>query len=489
MDIVVKKINDVFIKVEANPSILAEISDSFTFDVPGAKFSWQVKKRLWDGKKRLFDRRGNKLPGGLALHLRAFAKKNNYTIDFTDVDIENSLSLEETYQFAKSLNIHSKGLKISFRDYQLLAFRKVIQNKRIILVSPTSSGKSAIIYCVIRYLQAQKIPKSKKIILVVPLQSLVEQMYKDFGDYSSNDPNWNVEDNCHRLYQGHAKTTDKQVIITTWHSLNDGDSLTFANTRAIIGDECHSYKSDLLTDLFGKFKNCPYKIGTTGTLQDPAAHRLILEGTFGPAYNVITVKKLTENKQVAKVNIKCLVLHHKKFRFDSYDDELRWLMANEKRNNFIKNLALSLKGNTLILVNHIDDHLLPLVEALKKSKTDQEIFVIHGGVKVEDRETIRAAIEVSAKSITIASFGVFSQGVNVQRIHNIITGSSNQSKIRVLQSLGRGLRLGSDKSELDLYDIADYFDGLNRTFRHYQERIKLYDADGHEYKEYKIRLY
>lgn len=487
MDIVVSKLNDVWIKISAEPAIIEEIGEHFTFDVPGAKFTKQFKNGFWDGKKRLLDRRGNKLPAGLAKHLAEFARLNKYTIDFGNIDVEEPMSFQETYDFVKSLDIHSKNTKIQARDYQLVAFRKAIQEKRIILLSPTSSGKSLIIYFIIRYLQTLFSGFSKKIILVVPRQSLVEQMYKDFQDYSSNDQKWNVEDNCHRIYQGHEKETDKQVIITTYHSLKDMDPLIYNSTCAIIADETHSYKSDILTELFGQFKKTPYRIGTTGTLQDAKAHRLVLEGTFGPAYNVVSVQKLTSEKKVAKTNIKCLVLHHDRDSFESYEDEISYLILHKERNRFIRNLALSLEGNTLILVNYIDDHLLPLVEDLEKYTKGREIFVVHGEVNVQEREEIRSKIEESKNSITVASAGVFSEGVNIKRIHNIILAFSLRSAIRLRQIIGRGLRLGDDKDQLTFYDVADKFEG-SKTFRQYLDRLKIYDQDGHPYKEYKIRI-
>jgi superfamily II DNA or RNA helicase len=491
MDITLHKVSESLIRVDAPRNIQAEMSDYFTFSVPGAHFHPAYKAKLWDGKKRLFNLMNCTLPYGLIPYVKKFAEDNEYSLDVNNLDLENEFSVVEAENFFKGLNPHSKGTPITPKDYQISAFRTAIQRKRTILVSPTASGKSLIIYALVRWY----VRVGMRVLLVVPSTSLVEQMYDDFRDYSNN--SWDVGGNCHRVYSGKDKNTSKPVIITTWQSVYKLNKSWFEQFDAVIGDEAHGFQATSLTTLMNKLVRAKYRVGTTGTLQDTKVHKLVLEGHFGTAVQVITTKELIDNKDVSDVKIYCLLLHYpiedcKVARKLTYQEEIEFIIHNQKRMKFIRNLALSLPGNTLILFNFVDKHGKQIYkELLKKSESRIPIFFVHGKVLTDDREAIRHNIEKLEKSITVASTGVFSQGVNIKRLHNIIFATPVKSSVRNRQSIGRGLRIGSDKNLINIYDIVDvlmYKGRKNYALEHFLARAAIYDAEKFNYKQYKIEL-
>lgn len=486
----VSKVNEAYIKIECEPSIGAELSEYFTFEVPGAKFSPQYRMRVWDGKIKLFDRRTNQLYYGLYEYVSIFAKERDYVVEFEpNVLSTTNLSLKEADEFAKSLNIHSLGKPLTIRDYQLEAFTKAIRNKRQLLLSPTASGKSAIAYLLCRYL------KGKKGLIVVPTTSLVEQLYKDFADYSSAN-GWSAADKITKLYHGQTLDLSKRICISTWQSLYKLPKAWFKDFDFVIGDEAHLFKAKSLASIMTNLENCPIRIGMTGTLDGAKTHKLVLEGLFGPVRKVVSTTELIERKQLADFKIKALILKYPdnvchSVRKHTYQEEIDFIVANESRNTFIKNLALSLNGNTLILFQYVDKHGKNLYDIIKQKCGERHCFFVHGGVDVEDREKVRDIMEKENNAIAVASYGTFSTGTNIRNLHNIIFASPTKSKIRSLQSIGRVLRLGDRKEKATLFDIVDdlrYKNHDNYTLLHYIERLKIYDEEKFEYRQYNIEI-
>ena len=203
-DIVVTIKDDVFLRVESEMGIAHELSSFFTFEVPGAKFMPAYRSRQWDGKIRLFNVFGGEVYVGLINYIIEFAKHRNYTIEYPQLGDQESLESTET--FIKGLNPHSNGNPILPYDYQINAVNWGITESRALLLSPTSSGKSFMIYALTQYYRKKL---NEKILIIVPTTSLVEQLYKDFKDYASElDPTFS-EDNVHRIYSGKEKVTDK----------------------------------------------------------------------------------------------------------------------------------------------------------------------------------------------------------------------------------------------------------------------------------------
>jgi superfamily II DNA or RNA helicase len=369
------------------------------------------------------------------------------------------------------------------RDYQYDAIVHGIENKRAILLSPTGSGKSFIIYLMARwYLENH----DKKLLLIVPTTSLVEQMYKDFSDYG-----YDVETNCHRIYSGKDKETECPLVISTWQSIYKLGPPWFQQFGCVIGDEVHGFKSKSLSSIMNKAIKAEYRFGTTGTLDGTQVHKLVLEGLFGPVHRVTTTHELQKRDTLAKLDIDIVLLKYAREHCQltdkrTYQDEIDFIVKYEKRNKFIANLAVNQTGNTLVLFNLVDKHGKVLRDLIEdRLKDGQRFFFVSGETKTSDREHIRNIVDRQKNSIILASLGTFSTGINIKNIHNIVFASPSKSQIRVLQSIGRGLRKSEDGTDTKLYDIADdlhHKSKKNFTLLHSGERIKIYTREKFPYR-------
>ena len=457
----VEKIDEVFMRVHCDDGLARDLYDFFSFTVPGAKFMPSYKNRYWDGKVRLFSIKTNKIYIGLLPYVDEFCRERGFNFEgIQDVIGEKQRATEELHQFVEELS-----LPFSPRDYQMEAFRTSVQYGRQLLLSPTASGKSLIIYLLARYY-------NKKTIIIVPTTSLVEQMAKDFIDYGYD------EDIC-KIYSGQP-VFDAPITITTWQSFAKAPKDVMQSFDVVVGDEAHLFKAQTLKGILEKMKTTAIRFGTTGTLDGSECHRLQLEGMFGPVKKVISSYQLMEEGTIAQINIQCIILRHTKMKKMSYQDEMDYLVSNEERNKFITNLVSSLKGNTLVLFQYVEKHgevLYPMLDGRVK-----DLHYVYGGTDTEDRETVRELVEKSKDSVILASYGTFSTGINIKRIDNVVFASPSKSKIRNLQSIGRGLRKTDDKDSMRLFDIADDLQCDNFTLSHLKERINTYNEENFPYE-------
>lgn len=480
-DIIINKKNEVYLEVECEPHIKYELSEYFTFEVPDAKFMPQYKKKYWDGKIRLFSPANGQLYIGLLHYLTEWAEERDYTYSYRENQFYGQVTEKDPYILPATvkeyLDYLTEGTNISPRDYQYNAVYKALKNYRKIILSPTGSGKSFMIYSLVRYFTAAQL----KTLIIVPSISLVTQLFNDFKDYG-----WNPEDYCHKIYQGEAKVSDAPVVITTWQSIYKLPKKYFDSYTAVIGDECHTFKAKSLTSIMTKLHEAKYRIGFTGTLDGTKTHRLVLEGLFGLSDRVTSTADLMNRDQLAQLKIKILALKHESCKFATYQDEMEYIVTHDKRNVFIKNLVRDLSGNTLVLFNYVEKHGEPLFEMINKNIGDtKKVFFVHGGVEASEREEIRKLAEVNDNCVIIASYGTFSTGINIKNLHNIIFASPSKSRIRNLQSIGRVLRKGDNKAQAVLYDIADDFSKgsyINYTLNHLKERIKVYNEEQFNYE-------
>ena len=505
INLIISKKDEVYAKIRCEKYIAQELSEHFTFMVPNYKFAPAYRAKKWDGKIRLFHLNTNQIYLGLLPYVEEFCKDRDYTFEYdaTRPDLEDEFSLYHTTKFIDSLNLHSSGKKISAREHQITAFCHAMQKRRTLLLSPTASGKSAIIYTLFRQFKDYQDLKG---LILVPNIGLVEQLYSDFVDYSSHN-SFDVSDNVHRVYQGKDKESSKSLIISTWQSLYTLPPEYFEKFEYVICDEAHLFKSKSLVTILTACTNAKYRVGLTGSLDGTETHRLVLEGLFGVTRKVVSTNELIEKKQLSDFNIKCLILKHsaetcktlatKKYpeelKKKAYTDEIDYLIGCKQRNKFIKNLAISMKTNTLVLFQLVDKHGIILYDLIRNTKNigNRKVFFVHGGTDVVDRESIRAIMEKEKDAIVVASFGTMSTGTNIKNLHNIIFASPSKSRVRNLQSIGRMLRQSENKVMATLYDIADdmvHKDRMNFTLNHFVERVKLYNEEKFKFKIYKIGL-
>jgi len=403
--------DNAYLRVFADESLERNICDYFTFEVPNARLTPAYRKRVWDGKIRLYNIHTKCIYAGLFDYLLEYCDQRNISVKidsripfnenkFTKEDIEN--------YFEKELKPHSSGKNLKPHEHQIEGVLKALNLRRCLLLSPTASGKSLIIYSLLRYYQ-NIISPNEKILIIVPTISLVLQMYSDFEDYSSKDKSWNVEDNCHKIHGGQEKNTDKQVVISTWQSIYKENEKYFKDYRVVIGDESHLFKAQSLTSIMTKLKDCPYRVGLTGTLDGSKTHKLVIEGLFGKVQKVITTKDLMDKKLLSPLKIKCIVLDHTNKNKEAckdlkYPQEIELIINNKERNEFIRDLTTKTKGNTLVLFQYVEKHGKILYEMIKKKETKRKVFFVFGGTEGETREQIRAITEKEARKREVILF-------------------------------------------------------------------------------------
>ena len=475
-DLIISKKNEIDLELKCEPHILHELQEDFSFDVEGASFSPAYRKKYWDGKIRLVSVAGSTMPCGLVYRLAKWCDKHNYKWEFENNKYYGLPYENDARIFQEGVELFmNKISNVKPREYQIDTVYHALKEYRKTIISPTGSGKSLMIYSIARYLKSIK----KRVLIVVPTKSLVEQMYKDFSEYG-----WDVEENCHRIYQGHSLDTDKPITISTFQSIYGLQKGWYRQFDGVIGDECHNFKAKVLQGIMKKCPDAKWRFGFSGTLDGKNVNQLILEGHFGPVFRTTSSSDLMEKGFLAQLNVNIHILKHPHRTFPTYNDEIEYLGECDERNHYICELANELKGNVLVLFTRVEGHGIPLHERMQEL-THRPTHIVHGGTDVHQRERVREVAETSHNNIIFGSYGTMSTGVNIKNLHHVVFASPSKSRIRVLQSIGRGLRKGKGKDECMLYDIADDFrkphGKSNFTLNHLAERIRFYIDESFEY--------
>lgn len=486
----VTKKNEVHLKIETSPDIEQELSDYFSFLAPNYQYapSYSGKKwdprnkryifvpRVWDGKIRLFHKGHKTLYVGLLSYLQKFAEERAYNIT-CGLPSDEEFSTYEAEQFIKSLKLPHIPTPEQFKAF-VLAVRK----RRLLFLLPTGSGKSMLIYMLARYFNV-------KTLVVVPTTTLVHQMTNDFVSYGYDITN------VHKIMQGMEKQTEAPIVISTWQSIYELPKEFFNQFKLIIGDEAHHFSADSLQTLMQKTVATPLKFGTTGTISDTKVHKLVLEGLFGPVRSLVKTRELIDRGFLADFKIKAITLAYsdatrRAMAGKPYKDEVEFIVGNQARMKFVRNLCLSLKGNTLVLFHLVDKHGKNLYNEINKVAGDRKVFFIYGGVDSQERNYIREIVETETDAIIIASYGTFSTGINIINLDNLVFATAFKSKIRTLQSIGRLLRKGA-RDNCTMIDIADDLSWRgkpNYSLKHFAKRVEIYAKEGFVYKLYKVAI-
>lgn len=472
--------------IVADKGLIQEIADQFTFFVPNHQFNPKFRNKVWDGKIRLTSVHKPLIYSGLREKIKEFCELRDYQfVDNASPEIDE-VTEADLWAFIETLNLPKKmnGRDFVVRSEQIDAVLKAINHRRVTLLSPTGSGKSLILYIITRFFNL-------KTLLIVPTIGLVSQMFEDWKEYG-----WDVENHIHMIYGGQNKNDDtKQIYISTWQSLQDMGKDYLSQFHVVLGDEVHGAKAKEFTGIMERLTDCEIRVGATGSLDGSSTNELVIQGLFGPICRVATTAELIEQGKLASFDIKALVLDYPEADRNAvkkldYAQELDYIVRNERRNQFIKNLALSLKGNTLILFQFVEKH-GEVLHKLIEAEADCPVLYVSGKVPKDEREIIRKFVNTQEKSITVASRGVFSTGTNIPNLNSIIFASPSKSRIMVLQSIGRALRKTVLKTKATLYDIADDLtrgSKMNYTLKHFIERVKLYNQEMFPYKVFKISL-
>lgn len=500
------KLNEATLRITSDDEgVMEELSDHFSFYVPGYRYMPLFRNKLWDGKHRLVNKRNGTIALGLLDKVVSFATSRQYKVElqneFFPRDRFPERHVSEIKAFIASLPITTRGKKIEPRDYQIDAVVHSIMSTRTLCLSPTGSGKSLIIYLMIRWwLKFGYINDTEKIILICPTTALVSQMQKDFMDYSSTDKDFNAAEETHVIYAGKEKMIIKApIVITTWQSaILIKSRAWFEQFGMMIIDEAHNAKGKSLTTIADQLVNARYRFGTTGTLDGAECNELIVRGSTGPIHKVTTTKDLMNMDMLAQLQIKLINLKYdpidcRAVKGLKYDEEIKYLIFHQQRCNFISKLAVNQKGNTLVLFNLVEKHGVPLYERIKSMMPEgRNVYYVSGSVDVDDRERIRSIVEKETGAVIVASSGTMSTGVNLRNLHNIIFSAPSKSQIKVLQSIGRGLRKSDNGQDTILYDIVDDLrvksnSKPNYALAHGMHRVGIYEKEKftmsiHEYK-------
>ena len=481
-DVIISKKNEIDLQLECGQHILYELQEAFSFDVEGASFSPAYRKKYWDGKIRLCSVSASTIPVGLVYRLCKFLDKHNYTWEFKDNKFYGVPYETDERIFYEGVELFmSKISNVKPREYQVDTVFHALKEYRKTIISPTGSGKSLMIYSIVRYLKSIH----KRVLIVVPTKSLVEQMYKDFIDYG-----WD-EENMHKIYQGHSLDTKSPVTISTFQSIYGLQKGWYRQFDGVIGDECHNFKAKVLQGIMKKCPDAKWRYGFTGTLDGKNVNQLILESHFGPVFKTTSSSDLMEKGFLAKLNVKIHIIKHTPQVFNTYNDEIEYLGQDYGRNKYICELARALKGNVLVLFARVEKHGIPMSEMMR-NLTIRPVHLIYGDTDVKEREQVRALAEKNDDLIIFGSYGTMSTGVNIKNLHHVIFASPSKSRVRVLQSIGRGLRKANQKDRCMLYDIADDFrkngGRSNFTLNHLAERIKYYTEEDFEFTLQEVSL-
>lgn len=461
-----------------------ELAEHLTHFADNYKFHPKYRSRMWDGKIRLLNFNTGVIYAGLAQKIKKFCDSRGYSVTFDQELLYENVSEHELTEFINSLNLPDW---LDIREYQYNSILKCIRSNRRLLLSPTSSGKSFMIYVITQWY------KQEKALIIVPTIGLVKQMASDFVSYGYKGRISMSTDGLDK-----SNDIDADIVITTWQSLDNGKNKMpkawYRQFGVVFGDEAHGAKAMCMIRIMTNLEDCKFRFGTTGTLDGSPLSADTIVGLFGPIYSATTTKELMDAGHVAPLKIKCIVLNYdddicKEAKGLKYHDEVKYLINSPERSRFIKNLSISLKGNKLIFFRQID-HGKILKDLITKSTKDS-IFYIDGPVHVDEREKIRKAIEDEHNAFLIASLGTTSTGISINKLKHMIAAHPSKSVIKVLQSIGRLLRLHAEIDTVYLYDIVDnltYNGKENYLLKHFQHRVEIYDKEQFEYEIYNVRI-
>lgn len=476
-----------YVQIVAERGLLAELGEYFTFFAKNYTFMPAFRDGRWDGKIRLLDYTRNLLYRGLIPYIQKFCVDRGY-------EFENHIEEVQTGFFDVDKFLSDINPSMQAYDYQKEAIQYCINNSRALLLSPTSSGKSFITYCLVRYVLESY---DKKILITVPMESLVTQLYNDFESYSNG---WDVSEFVDTIYSTKGKMTNKRVFISTWQSVYKKKRSFFEQFDAIIVDEAHGAKAEALKGILEKAGETEFRIGLTGTLDGFECNKLIIEGLTGVAKVVTDTATLMEKGVVSQLKINALIINHtvddttyKKVKKD-YNSEVDFIVENKKRNSFICNLAEQRanihKENTLILSAYID-HCKELCRLLEKRKVKYYLFI--GNTDRKEKEEIRKLTEKENGVVIVATIGAFSTGISIKNLQNLILATNTKSLIKILQIIGRILRLDGKTNTSTLYDIVDKISTIKNTHqtysvKHFLERVAIYTKQKFRFKTHNINM-
>lgn len=480
MSVTITKINETYCYIDGDPGDIRTLQDDLTFEVPNHKFNPKYRSGQWDGRIRLINGLTHQFYTGLVPELVSRAFKIGIKIDVDPEIRPPKPDLESAQQFLDTLD-----LEFDPYDFQVEAFFETLKRRRLLVISPTSSGKSLIIFLITKFLNL-------KTLIICPTVKLVKQMTKDLSEYG-------IEGDIHTISEGSDKNTTKQYVVSTWQSIQNEKPAYFNQYDVVFGDEVHKFDSKKIGGIMEKSTDVSYRIGLTGTLKGSKTHELALTGLFGPKIETISYAEMIERGIASEIKIKVLVFNYSDATNKQlplkheYRDEDELIRLHDGRNKFIAALADRLNNNVLILFRKIDKHGDILNEILQNMS--KPTYYIHGTNK-EHEDTIKEIAETTDGINILASAGVFSTGISIDNIQVGIFANAIKSRIDTIQSIGRLLRKDKKTNSVILYDCADNFERKTAKYkkeqgysmRHLEQRLAMYAELGFPYEVVNVQL-
>lgn len=465
-----------------------QIKLSLTKRIEGWRFHPLVKKKLWDGYISYI--KGNKIPSGLWKEVIEIGQEFGFTVNVSGIKKLFNSDVKEEEFTAWVTDFFAGHEKFKPRDYQIDAAYKILMYQRCLAELATSAGKTLISFMVIAYLL--EVLKKKRILFIVPNVSLVIQATEDFDEYNIKD---RIPLKIQQIFAGVKIKNSSNIVVGTYQSLIKKSEEYFSEFDVVMIDECHKIKSLSIRTILDQCWHCDYRFGLSGTIPKKGTiDRLTLMSSTGPLIANVSASFLQEQGHISPCKVTIIEMDYatmeqkESFYFLSktaedrknlFNLEQNFIISSEKRKKFITDIIEKTNHNSLVLFYRIEQG-EALYNALRQS-SNKEVYYVDGGTDKDFREIYKKKMENSNNVILIASYGTFSTGISVQKIHNIFLTESFKSEVIIRQSIGRGLRKHESKNILNIIDFVDdlrYIDEhktyKNYLYRHAEVRREIY---------------
>lgn len=493
----------------------------------GYMFAPRYKNKSWDGYDKFIIEKVNKdtlektYKMGIGMLKQAIealeAEKIPFEIVGLDKFMDSEITPEKINSFIEILLdgvLLSDGTQLTTRDYQFESIYRAIKYKFCTQELATSAGKTIIFYVYAAYLKYKKrISKTQKMLIIVPKIGLLNQTYEAFiEEYNTGLVNLNVMRVGDKYKFKQAAFDECDILISTYQSLKNLPKEIYATFNVIGIDEAHTSKGKTISDIIKASVNASYKFGLSGTIELDKKYSTLfkIQEFIGSLRLIVQSSFLQENKYSPNIHIKVVMLKHKinpflinyakmkdefsetgcppefasskEFGKAMFESEKQYLYSSARRLEIITNLVKKLPGNTLILFNNVKDNYGKIIQD-SLLQTIEKVHYVDGSVKVKDREGFQVDLESNEGVVIVASYGTFSTGLNLKRLHHIIFAESSKSEITIRQSIGRGMRLYADKNIVNIFDLVDEFPNMSNNYmmNHCNERIRIYKEQKFKY--------
>ena len=483
---------------EATSLELEQLNISLTKRIDSWRFNPLVKKGVWDGYISYF-KDDKWIPAGLWKEVMDICKEYRFELKINGISelFDRGISSESFQKWALDFFEDSD---ITPRDYQVEAAYNILKFRKCLSELATSAGKTLISFLTVAYILEKQ--KAEKILFIVPNVSLVIQASEDFMDYNyRNQVNIKIQ----QIYSGQKIRAGRNVVIGTYQSLIKKKSEYFNQFDAVIIDETHKAKSQSIKTILSKCKNADYRYGLSGTIpKSGTLDRLTLMAYTGPLITEVSANFLQNEGHIAKCRVKVIEMDYapesaknafKEMAFNKYESkdvfkfEQNYVINSPGRLNFICNIISRVRGNSLVLFHRIE-HGQKIYEKLRQ-ESDKTIYYVDGGTDKDIREEYKKKMEAGDEVVIVASYGTFSTGISIKKIHNIFFTESFKSEVIIRQSIGRGLRQHESKDSVTIIDFVDDIsspDWDNYLTRHAKARQKIYKEQKFQYDIKKVKF-